>query len=73
MGSGDHYVGVYDKIMLKLQQMEEKFPDSPFRCVTNPEGKKWTVAAWRRCIDDTLMWATSEKQAYMQIMKYLAF
>ena len=74
LGSGDHYVGVYDEIMLKLQHEEEKTDNSPFRCISNTEkNKKWTTPAWRRCIDDPLMWAVSEKQAFYQVMKYLAY
>ena len=47
-------------------------PNSVFKCFTD-EKEPWTRPAWQRCIDDTLLWATTERQAFVQVWKYLQF
>ena len=72
LGSGDHYVGVYNSILAKLYKKEANNPNSVFKCF-NDEKEPWTRPTWKRCIDDTLLWATTERQSFMQIWKYLQF
>ena len=72
IGSGDHYVSVYNDIMNQLRDKEKTNPNSVFRCLSD-EKKQWTNPSWKRCIDDTLLWATSFKQSFMQCAKYLTF
>ena len=55
-----------------MYDKEVENPDSVLRCFTNKE-KLWTRSTWRRCIDDTHVWATSELQAFTQVWKYLQF
>ena len=74
LGSGDHYVAQYNSIMGKLLEEEETNPDSVFKCFSDTsEGPKWSTPAWKRCIDDTLIWSSSMKQSFLQCAKYLSF
>merc|ERR1712055_141562 len=74
LGSGDHYVAQYNSIMGKLLAEEECNPDSVFKCFSDTsKGPKWSTPAWKRCIDDTLIWSSSMKQSFLQCAKYLTF
>ena len=74
LGSGDHYVAQYNSIMTKLLVEEEGDPNSVFKCFSDKsQGPKWSSPAWKRCIDDTLIWSTSQKQSFLQCAKYLSF
>merc|ERR1711981_328633 len=71
---GDHYVSQYNGIMAKLYNEEKNNPNSVFRCFTDKEDKKsWDKLAWKRCIDDTLIWSSSIKQSFLQCARYLSF
>ena len=72
IGSGDHYVSVYNGIMNTLKTEEQSNSNSVFRCFRD-KSKAWTNPSWKRCIDDTLLWATSFKQSFMQCAKYLTY
>ena len=71
LGSGDWYVAQYNTIMAKLLDEEKKEEDSVFKCFSDKRGKDWSSPAWRRCIDDTLLWSSSLKQSFLQCAKYL--
>ena len=64
----------YNAIMGKLLAEEEKDENSVFKCFTDTtKGPGWVTPAWRRCIDDTLIWSSSAKQSFLQCAKYLTF
>ena len=74
LGSGDHYVAQYNAVMGKLLQEEKKDPDSVFKCFSDKtEGANWHMPAWRRCIDDTLIWSNSIENSFLQCARYLQF
>jgi hypothetical protein len=68
LGSGDHYTNAYDKIQ---EEMIASCPNPElFKCpvATNPADKNI-----RRCIDDTLIWASSLEIAFQQVYYILQF
>ena len=73
LGSGDHYIAQYNSIMEKLLIEEKENKNSVFKCFTDKEDTNWNTPAWRRCIDDTLIWGSSIKQSFLQCAKYLTF
>lgn len=72
LGSGDHYVWVYNRNLNELYNSQADNPESVYRCFTDDKDK-WTLSAWGRCIDNTLLWAKTEKQAFLQVWIYLQF
>ena len=58
--------------MNQLKDEEKSNPASVFRCISDKK-KQWTNPSWKRCIDDTLLCATTFKQSFMQCARYLTF
>ena len=74
LGSGDHYVAQYNAIMNKLLKEEQENENSVFKCFSDKsKGKGWSMPAWRRCIDDTLLWSSNIEDSFIQCAKYLTF
>ena len=60
--------------MEKLLEEEKQDANSVFRCFTDEnKGTGWSKAAWRRCIDDTLIWSSDMKTSFLQCAKYVTF
>ena len=60
--------------MAKLLKEEQNDKDSVFKCFSEKsEGPGWSMPAWRRCIDDTLLWSSNLEDSFLQCAKYLTF
>jgi hypothetical protein len=68
LGSGDHYTNTYDKIQ---DEMIASCPDPElFKCPVSKNSGERNI---RRCIDDTLVWASSLDIAFRQVHYILQF
>ena len=60
--------------MEKLLKEEKDDENSVIKCISDKtKGPGWSMTAWRRCIDDTLLWSSSTKNSFLQCAKYLTF
>ena len=69
-----NFGSTYDSFMNDLKESERTDKNSVFKCFTSHSASlTWDTPAWRRCIDDRLLWAKDLKTTFIQVMRYLSF